>query len=142
MRILLAFFLFIALINQSIASSCYLPKSIEGKTILIRANGMYSPLNSLAESVIEYVFKQKSYTVTILNTRKVNKGVYSYRRLNPMLARFSVISGEGESLTLYSQTLVCETNNIGYSIISQTKGTYKPDIKQNFGVFIIQDEGN
>ncbi|WP_299002634.1 hypothetical protein [uncultured Shewanella sp.] len=140
MRLLLMLFTVVMLMGQGRANTCALPTSIVGKTILIRANGVYSPLNTLADSIIEYVFKEKTYEVTILNSRKMNSGTYFYRRLNPMLARFSVISGSGESLTLYSQTFVCETNNIGYSIFSQTKGLYKPDIKQNFGIFIIQDQ--
>ncbi|WP_298768459.1 hypothetical protein [uncultured Shewanella sp.] len=140
MRILLALVILSMFSAQSMASKCQLPTSLQGKTLLFKVNGVYTPDNVLADMVIEYVFEEKTYQVTILNTRKKMNGVYDYRRLTPMLARFSVFEGSDEVVSIYSETLVCETNTTGFVIFSQTKGWYKPDIRQNTGVFIIDTQ--
>ena len=140
MRILLALLFLLMFSDQAIANKCQLPISLQGKTLLFKVNGVYTPDNVLADMVIEYVFEEKIYQVTILNTRRKMRGVYDYRRLTPMLARFSVFEGSDKFESIYSQTLVCETNTTGFVIFSQTKGWYKPDIRQNTGVFIIDTQ--
>lgn len=133
------FILLITLSWPSIANKCQLPVTLKGITLLIKASGRYSPTNVLADMVIEYVFEEKNYQVTILNTKQSTKGIYQYRRLNPMLARFSVLEGSKTKLTVYSNTLVCETDTIGYMIFSQKMKEGKPNIRQHTGVFIIQE---
>ncbi|WP_299492257.1 hypothetical protein [uncultured Shewanella sp.] len=140
MRILLALVILLMFSDQTMANKCQLPIDLKGKTLLFKVNGVYTPDNVLADMVIEYVFEEKTYQVTILNTRRKMSGVYDYRRLTPMLARFSVFEGSDEFASIYSQTLVCETNTTGFVIFSQTKGWYKPDIRQDTGVFIIDTQ--
>ncbi|MCL1123090.1 hypothetical protein [Shewanella surugensis] len=132
------FILLMTFSDLGVAGKCQLPVSLNGLTLLIRVNGMYSPNNVLADMVLEYVFEKKSYQVTILNTKQSRSGIYQYRQLTPMLARFSVLEGSKAKLTVYSNTFVCETDTIGYTIFSQKKNEGVSDIRQNTGVFIIQ----
>lgn len=122
----------------SYAIDCQLPKTLEGKTILIRVDGTYTPNNPMADSVQELIFAKRSYQLTILNTGAKASGSYRYEYFDPKLARLSVREGEGKNLSLYSETFVCETNRVGYFIFSQTQGPIKPNIRQNTGVYIIE----
>ncbi|MCL1127166.1 hypothetical protein [Shewanella surugensis] len=137
MRLLTILIILFTGINTSYAN-CQLPRTLEGKTILLRVDGTYTPNNPMADSVQELKFKKHSYQVTILNTGITASGTYRYEYFDPKLARLSVREGKGKKLSLYSETFVCETNRVGYFIFSQTQGPIKPDIRQNTGVYIIE----
>lgn len=128
----------LATANLQYALGCQLPRTLEGKTILIRVDGVYTPNNPMADTVQELKFKKNTYQVTILNSGVTASGSYRYEYFDPQLARINVREGEGKSLSIYTETLVCETNRVGYFIFSQTQGPIKPDVRQNTGVYIIE----
>ncbi|WP_299495244.1 hypothetical protein [uncultured Shewanella sp.] len=132
------FVILLACMNIQYALGCQLPKTLEGKTILIRVDGVFTPNNPMADTVQELKFKKNTYQLTILNTGATASGSYRYQYFDPKLARLSVREGKGKDLALYSETFVCETDRVGYFIFSQTQGPVKPDIRQNTGVYIIE----
>ncbi|WP_299009765.1 hypothetical protein [uncultured Shewanella sp.] len=124
--------------NIQYALACQLPKTLEGKTLLIRVDGVYTPNNPMADSVQELTFKKNSFQVTILNSGTTASGSYRYEYFDPRLARINIRQGKDKSLALYSYNFVCQNNRVGYFIFSQTQGPIKPDIRQNTGVYIIE----
>ncbi|WP_298770726.1 hypothetical protein [uncultured Shewanella sp.] len=124
--------------NLQYALGCQLPKSLEGETMLIRVDGVFTPNNPMADTVQEIKFKKNSYQVTILNSGANASGLYRYEYFDPKLARVNIREGEGKNLSLYTYSFVCQTNRVGYFIFSQTQGPVKPDVRQNTGVYIIE----
>lgn len=139
MKLLLSLFLLSCVVGQVAAEGCSMPKSFSGLTVLVRVNGNYSPENPMAGTLQEMVFSKLNYKSTVMNTRESVEGSYRYKRLDGNLGQLTMREGKAEDISLYTETFVCETNTTGYFIFSQTKGTIKPDIRQNTGIYIIRN---
>ncbi|MCL1123093.1 hypothetical protein [Shewanella surugensis] len=138
MKLLFSLFLFVCIVGQTAAESCSMPKSFTGLTLLIRVDGNYSPENPMAGTLQEMTFNRLNYKSTIMNTRESVEGSYRYTHLDTNLGQLNMREGVGDDLSLYTETFVCETNTTGYFIFSQTKGTIKPDVRQNTGIYVIR----
>ncbi|WP_299007163.1 hypothetical protein [uncultured Shewanella sp.] len=117
-----------------------MPKKLDDLVMLLRVDGIYTPTNPLADTVHQYKFHSDNNTfmVTILNTKEVFSGVYEYEYFDPQLTRINFTYGKAQTLTIYSISLVCETQRVGYFIFSQSQGAIKPNVRQNTGVYVIE----
>lgn len=120
------------------AKACELPESLNGITFLFNISTIYSPSNTMAGMLLESTFSEKTYTIEVLDTGEVFTGSYEYQRFLPKFARFNVKEGIGANLTLYSKTLACKTNRMGFVIFSLKQGPDQATAPHDIGTYVIK----
>ncbi|MCL1123088.1 hypothetical protein [Shewanella surugensis] len=120
------------------AKVCELPESLNGITFLFNISTVYSPSNTMAGMLLESTFSDKTYTIEVLDTGEAFTGSYDYQRFLPKFARFNVREGTGANLALYSKTLVCKTNRMGFVIFSLRQGPEQVTAPHDIGTYVIK----
>ncbi|WP_299002636.1 hypothetical protein [uncultured Shewanella sp.] len=122
------------------ALACELPSSLAGKKIIFSISNYYTPNNPMAGTLLLSEFKAKTYQLVVLDTDTSYSGAYSYQKITPNFARFTVIERQNVDMTSYrySKTLTCQTDRMGFVIFKFIGGVDLDAPHHDIGTYFIQ----
>ncbi|WP_299002639.1 hypothetical protein [uncultured Shewanella sp.] len=120
-----------------VVQACQLPSTLAERQLYIVVDQFYTPDNPKAGKVtLLQFFKNGIEQITLMNNQ-VSEGTYQYELLASNVALLSYQLTHGAEWTISKLLLACDTSIKGKFIYSQTKGSVKPNIRQNTGSFIM-----
>lgn len=126
-------------------ATCNVPETLSGKIFINKTGPLWSVQNPNADSLLRLEFTDDTYTSHFLRTGDRVQGKYRYevfKSQTGLAHSVGVLEAEEDfqgQTTLFTLTLVCLGDRTGTFVYNQRQGAIKPDVRQNTGIWIVQD---
>lgn len=126
--------------GNAMAATCELPKSLKGKSLFFDVSEEYTRDNPGAGKLMKLMFMDKTYKNTHMQAGETFEGTFKYSLAEPQVAIIKAKEMFGKKPTSYMLMMVCKTNVTGTFVYSQMEGDEEGDIRQNTGVYTIEQD--
>lgn len=125
------------LVANTASQACEVPEILAGRELINGVDAHYSPSNPNAGSIVQVKLSTGTYTLEVLGTDVVAVGEYTYQKLHDTVGFLSMREEHPLGPSEYSLTLTCFNDSSGTMVFSQSRGSIKPDARQNTGRYNI-----